>query len=104
MADSLSLDPKRTALVLIDLQAGILGMQVAPHPAADVLDRGVKLADHFRKHGALVVLVNVSFGPNNADRLTQPVDSMMAGDRPAGWDVLSPKLGNDPRDLRITKR
>jgi nicotinamidase-related amidase len=104
MTDSLSLDPKRTALVLIDLQAGILGMQVAPRPATEVLDRSVKLAEHFRSRQALVVLVNVSFGPGNADRLTQPVDAQMAGDRPAGWDVLSPKLGDDVRDLRITKR
>lgn len=104
MADTLKLDSKRSALVLIDLQAGILGMQVAPHSADQVLDRSIKLADHFRARGALVVLVNVSFGPNNADRLTQPVDFQMPGERPAGWDVLSPKLGNDPRDLRITKR
>jgi nicotinamidase-related amidase len=104
MTDSLSLDPKRTALVLIDLQAGILGMQVAPHSATDVLDRSVALADHFRKRDAQVVLVNVSFGPGNVDRLKQPTDFQMPGDRPAGWDVLSPKLGNDPRDIRVTKR
>jgi nicotinamidase-related amidase len=104
MTESLSLDPKRTAFVVIDLQAGILGMQVAPHSASDVLDRCVKLAEHCRKRGALVVLVNVSFGPGNVDRLKQPVDFQMAADRPAGWDVLSPKLGDDPRDLRITKR
>jgi len=30
----MQLDPKSTALVLIDLQKGVLGMPVVPHPAA----------------------------------------------------------------------
>jgi len=34
MADAFQLDPKQTALVLIDLQKGILGRQPAPHSPA----------------------------------------------------------------------
>jgi nicotinamidase-related amidase len=34
---SLALDPGTTALVLIDLQQGIIAGQTAPHAAADVL-------------------------------------------------------------------
>jgi len=63
MTDPLTLDPKRTALVLIDLQRGIMGRQTAPHAASDVLARSNELAKRFRELGAPVVLVNVSFSP-----------------------------------------
>ena len=105
MADAFSLDPKQTALVLIDLQKGTLGRQTAPHSAQDVLSRSVRLAERFRGAGALVVLVNVSFSPDGSDRLTQPTDeSFPAGVTPLGWDEISPDLGSDPKDIVITKR
>ncbi len=56
----LQLDPARTALVLIDLQAGVLAMDVAPHTAADVVARSAHLADAFRAAGSPVVLVRVA--------------------------------------------
>ena len=56
----LALDPKTTALVVIDLQRGIVARQTAPHAAADVVARSAKLADAFRDAGATVVLVNVA--------------------------------------------
>ena len=105
MADALLPDPKQTALVLIDLQKGILGRQTAPHSASDVLARSVRLADRFRSVGALVVLVHVSFSPDGGDRLTQPTDEAPppAATQP-GWDEISPELARDPKDIVITKR
>src|SRR5450759_4499452 len=103
MSETLVLDPKRTALVLIDLQQGILGMTVAPHAAADVLSRATSLAERFRKANAPVVLVRVSFSPGGIDALKQPIDAQANLARAAGWDQLSPALGNDERDIRITK-
>lgn len=103
MSETLVLDPKRTALVLIDLQQGILGMTVAPHAAADVLSRATSLAERFRKANAPVVLVRVSFSPGGIDALKQPIDAQANVARAAGWDQLSPALGNDERDIRITK-
>ncbi len=103
MPDALTLDPRHTALVLIDLQAGVMGMPMAPHTAADVLARGVTLAEHFRAKGAPVVLVRVSFSPGGADRLSQPTDVQMSFTPPPGWDELSPAFGSDERDIRITK-
>ena len=55
----LILDPKVTALVLIDLQRGIVGRQVAPHAAADVVRNSVRLADALRAKGGLAVFVRV---------------------------------------------
>jgi nicotinamidase-related amidase len=105
MADALALDPKQTALVLIDLQGGILGRQTAPHSARDVLARSVRLAEQFRSAGGLVVLVRVSFSPDGGDRLTPPTDDPPppAATQP-GWDEISPALGRDPKDIVITKR
>jgi nicotinamidase-related amidase len=105
MAEALRLDPKQTALVLIDLQKGILGRQTAPHSAADVLARGVRLANEFRKVGGLVVLVHVSYSADGGDALTQPTDAgPLAATRGTDWDVISPDLGRSDRDLVITKR
>jgi nicotinamidase-related amidase len=103
MSETLSLDAKHTALVLIDLQQGILGMSVAPHAASDVLDRATRLADRFRTLASPVVLVRVSFAPGGIDALKQPIDAQINVARPTGWDQLSPALGNDERDIRITK-
>lgn len=105
MPDAFSLDPRQTALVLIDLQGGILGRQTAPHSARDVLARSVRLAERFRSVGGLVVLVRVSFSPDGGDRLTPPTDDPPppAATQP-GWDEISPDLGRDPKDIVITKR
>ncbi len=105
MADVLSLDAKHTALVLIDLQKGILDRQTAPHSASDVLARSARLAERFRAVGGVVVLVHVSFSPDGGDRLTQPTDEPAPPSAPqAGWDEISPVLGRGPKDIVITKR
>ena len=53
------LDPKSTALVLIDLQNGIMGRTMAPYSASDVVKRAAKLADAVRSKGGTVVYVRV---------------------------------------------
>ena len=55
-----TLDAK-TALVVIDLQQGIVAMPTA-HPAAQVVTHAAALAEAFRRHGLPVVLVNVAGG------------------------------------------
>jgi nicotinamidase-related amidase len=52
-----ALDPK-TALVVIDLQKGIVSLPTA-HPTAEVIERASRLADAFRRHRLPVVLVHV---------------------------------------------
>lgn len=48
----MKLDPKTTALVLIDLQKGILPFAGGPHTAQQVLDNATELANRFRKLSA----------------------------------------------------
>ena len=101
----LHLDPKTTALVVIDLQRGILGRETTPHAAPDVVARAARLTAHCRKVGATVVLVNVSFSGEEKHRLAQPVDSPNPpGKMAEGFDLLDPALGTAPTDVLITKR
>ena len=65
---SLSLDPARTAVVLIDLQTGILSMPLEPQTAETVVERGVAMAVAIAAGGGLVVRVNVDFEPDLSDR------------------------------------
>lgn len=56
-----TLDPQSTALILIDLQQGIVPRAKAPRSGEDVVAKAKPLAARFRKAGALVVLVHVGF-------------------------------------------
>ena len=102
----IELDPRISALVLIDLQNGILGNALAPVTSQELLVRGKALAERFRNAKATVVLVNVAFSPGGADMLRQPVDQarpIPAGGLPAGWSEFPPGLMQSG-DLQITKR
>ena len=99
------LDPNTSALVLIDLQMGIIAAPVAPHSAAEVLARAQTLAGRFRDAHAPVVLVRVEFAADFADAPRQIVDEPMrvAGPLPVGWSDFAAGLAA-PGDLLITKR
>ncbi|MEU8795586.1 hydrolase [Streptomyces sp. NPDC048643] len=100
-----TIDP-RTALVVIDLQNGIVGNPgVAPHPAADVVERSVRLADAFRGHGLPVVLVRVTAAADGADAVSGRTDGASRGRSfPEGWDVIVDDLAGHPEDITVTKR
>jgi nicotinamidase-related amidase len=102
----IALDAQSTALVLIDLQKGILGYALAPITGQELLARGQALAERFRAAGSTVVLVNVAFAADGADMLRQRVDEpspMPADGFPVGWNEFPPGL-QQPGDLKITKR
>ena len=90
-----TLDPA-TALVVIDLQKGIVSDTVAhvvPHAAA--------LAKTFRQHDLPVVLVNVT---GRAPGRTDAGGHGSAGALPAGWADIIDELELQPGDHLITKR
>jgi nicotinamidase-related amidase len=92
-----TLDPK-TALVVIDLQKGIVAFPTA-HPTNEVVRHASELADAFRRHGLPVVLVNVDGGaPGRAE------ETRSIRDFPAGWTDLVPELNQQPTDHTVTKR
>jgi nicotinamidase-related amidase len=92
-----ALDPK-TALVVIDLQKGIVSHPTA-HPADEVVKRAAVLADAFRSHGLPVVLVNVAGGaPGRTEQ------SLSRKEYPDGWADLVPELNRQTEDHIVTKR
>jgi nicotinamidase-related amidase len=100
------LDPATTALVLVDLQNGIVGMPLAPRYGSDVLAVGKRLAERFRAAKAKVVLVRVDFAEDYADAPPAPVDQPMTrppGGMPKEWSALAAGLAQ-PGDLHIVKR
>ncbi|PJI95030.1 isochorismatase family protein [Luteimicrobium subarcticum] len=94
-----TLDPK-SALVVIDLQQGIVAMDTAPHASADVVSRSAALAEAFRAQGLPVVLVRVSGGPAVPGRIEAAGGSRT---RPEGWDVVVDELA-PLGDVVVTKR
>ncbi|MFE2526774.1 isochorismatase family protein [Streptomyces sp. NPDC059382] len=62
-----------TALVLVDLQNGILALPTT-RPAPEVLKNGIALAEAFRARGLPVVLVRVAWSPDGGDLPVRRVD------------------------------
>jgi nicotinamidase-related amidase len=92
-----TLDAK-TALVVIDLQKGLMSYPTL-HPISDIVEESRQLADAFRERGLPIVWVNVTGGAPG--RTEQPRPS---GDFPAEFAELIPELGAEEGDLRVTKR
>jgi nicotinamidase-related amidase len=104
--DALALDPATTALVVIDLQRGIVSRQTAPHASADVIARAARLAARFRDARSTVVLVRVTPSGDGRDRLQPHADQPAPGGAawPADFADIVPEMGPEPGDLIITKR
>jgi nicotinamidase-related amidase len=89
---------QRTALIVIDLQKGIVSLPAA-HPTAGVVTHARTLADAFRRHRLPVVLVNVSGGAPGRAEQTRSMQGL-----PAEWTELVPELNRQPGDHTITKQ
>jgi nicotinamidase-related amidase len=104
---TITIDPRTTALVLIDLQQGVVSWPFAPRSGAEVVQNASRLAAKFRALGATVVLVRVTFQPDSKDRLNAPADAPMqfnSSALPPNWAELVPEIGPQTGDLIITKR
>jgi nicotinamidase-related amidase len=85
---TLRLEPRRTALVLIDLMPRIIALETAPLSGKEVLERCVALAVATRSVGGLVVHVRV--------------ERPGLGIQPEGSE-LAPELDPQPGDVEIVK-
>ena len=92
-----TLDPK-TALLVIDLQKGILSYPTV-HPVHEVVRQASALADAFRRHGLPVVLVNVTGGAPGRTDQARP-----RGPFPEGFADLAPELNRQEQDHLVTKQ
>jgi nicotinamidase-related amidase len=93
-----TLDPI-TALVVIDLQAGVTAMQTVPHTPAAVVANAATLARAFRARNLPVILVNVAGISPGRTEVQRPT----AGSFPANWTDLAPELDRQPTDHVVTK-
>lgn len=101
----LELISSRTALVIIDLQEGILPFAGGPHTAQDVVNRAATMAEKFRAAGAPVVMVRVGWSKDFAEALKQPVDAQPAAHAlPQNWWDYPVTLGKKDSDIEVTKR
>jgi nicotinamidase-related amidase len=89
------LDPV-AALVVIDMQKGIMGMQTV-HPSGEVAQRIAQLARAFRKRDLPVVLVNV------AGRAPGRIDAQFNFAFAPDWTDLIPELEQTSSDYAVTK-
>jgi nicotinamidase-related amidase len=93
-----TLDPD-TALVIIDLQKGIVSGRFI-HPIGDILDRTRALIDAFRSKNLPVVLVNVA-GRSPGRTEQGPRSNLSLAE---GWTDFLPELDRQPGDIVVTKR
>ena len=87
------------ALVVIDLQKGIIVPPTAPYPAADIVGRAARLAKAFREKNLPVVFVNVTGAPPGRVNIQRP-----GGARAANWAELAADLHVEPTDAALSKQ
>ena len=104
--NALKLDPSRTAIVVIDLQQGIVQFPGSPHSTSSVVQNCVRLVAEARRVGARPVLVHVGGSPDGADRVHPQADEAMrmTTPMPPNWSDLIPELGPETGDIVILKR
>ena len=91
------------ALVLIDLQQGVLGLPTAV-PAGEILRRGIRLANAFRANKLPVVLVKVAWSPDGGDLPVAAADQPgPVAAPPAAFSEIPSELA-ELGDVVITKR
>jgi nicotinamidase-related amidase len=103
----LTLEPVKTALVVIDLQRGIVAIPAAPQSSAEVVARAAQMATALRAAGGTVVLVHVTPSPDGKDSLRPITDAPATGggrSLPPDWSEFVPELAPEATDIVITKR
>ena len=100
--NSLNIDYNKAALVIIDLQKGIVKM--APG-SKQVVEKTTLLVQHFRKKDGFIAFVNVDYldGKDNLKPLTDN-ETTSRGTLPEDWAEFVPELGVVTSDYTVTKR
>jgi nicotinamidase-related amidase len=104
----LKIDKSKTALVVIDVQKGIVSMdrKLKPNDAGQVIANVSKLVSKFREAGMPVFLVNVK-SVDGKDMLHPMVDQQVgwgSGQRPADWADFVDEIKPVNNDIVIAKR
>jgi nicotinamidase-related amidase len=103
MTDNMLLNAKTTALVMIDLQYGIIARALAPYDPEEVLRNSKLLSDTLREKGGTVIFVRVLV----AELLDRFVDAPLprgTGVPASNASELVSDAGIQPTDIVVTKR
>ena len=103
MNNNISINREKTALVLIDLQKGIVGRETKPYTSKSVVENAVKLVTRFRENETPIFFVHVDF-KNAMPLIVESDSSLSTGTLPTDWADFVPDLGVSSSDLVITKR
>lgn len=91
---------KKTALVIIDLQKGIVKLP----GGNEVVEKAIQLVKQFREKDGFISFVNVDY-IDGKDALKPLTDSNPSPiQRPDDWAELVPELGVGEKDYIVTKR
>ncbi|ENZ02516.1 hypothetical protein HMPREF1092_01751 [Clostridium thermobutyricum] len=95
---------EKTALVVIDLQDGIVNRDLNPYTGKEVVSNTNKLIDVVKEKGGFVVLVRVS--TTDGKDMPNPKTDLSGNNfvRPEGWDEYIPELKGIDKAHYITKR
>ena len=104
MSTDFRINIEKTALVVIDLQKGIVSMQTEPHSSKVVIENTVKILTEARRRDIPVFLVHVTPSPDLKDAL-RPVSetSYQKSKYDSSWSEYVPELSIQPSDFLITK-
>jgi nicotinamidase-related amidase len=98
----LKIAKEKTALIVIDLQKGIIAKNTEPRSSDEVLSNAIQIIDAFRRNGMQVILVRVN--PSENTELKPQTDMPASKDeKELDWAELVPELGLGPEDIVITK-
>ena len=103
----LDLDPRTTALVVIDLQQGILSPELVPFGRDAIVAHAAALGGAFAAAGAPIVLTVTDFAPGYADAPRGKADApweLPADGLPAEFATLVREIDALPAAVRIIKR
>ncbi|MFA1511231.1 MULTISPECIES: isochorismatase family protein [Priestia] len=94
------IDFTKTALVLIDLQKGIV-----PIGGDEIVEKSVQLVNRFREQNGFISFVRVDF-QDGKDALMPETDQKPSApqERPADWAEFDPRLNVQESDYIVTKR
>ncbi|MBU3572356.1 isochorismatase family protein [Priestia aryabhattai] len=94
------IDFTKTALVLIDLQKGIV-----PIGGDEIVEKSVQLVNRFREQNGFISFIRVDF-QDGKDALTPETDQKPSApqERPADWAEFDPRLNVQETDYIVTKR
>ena len=105
MTDPVTIDPSRTAIVVIDLQIGVVNRKTTPHTAATVVANAARIVEAGRASGVRPILVYVDSSSDGNDFVKPDADQPTSrSNLPANYSDLAPELNRQPGDLIVVKR